>query len=185
MRSSSGCGTDDCGRISATSRPSTMPSPPSTRPSDARGRRSSAFVREDFGEGERLCPPRGSSSPLDCGDRLDRRRSLQSGWFRASLASRTAIRAKGSEILELAQTASAQFLTQNPADQAKLLKMLLSNCAFDSRKPFYFLGVSRSTCWRERTKRGLAGCQGRNSQLPGNRGVRTCSRKLPRVMGIT
>src|SRR3954471_6064963 len=37
---------DDCGRTSATSRPSTMPSPPSTRPSDARGRRSSAFVRE-------------------------------------------------------------------------------------------------------------------------------------------
>src|SRR5438876_9175623 len=26
-----------------------MPSPPSTRPSDARGRRSSAFVREDLG----------------------------------------------------------------------------------------------------------------------------------------
>ena len=49
MRSSSGCGTDDCGRTSATSRPSTMPSPPSTRPSDARGRRSSAFVREDSG----------------------------------------------------------------------------------------------------------------------------------------
>src|SRR6516165_10302115 len=35
---------DDCGRTSATSRPSTMPSPPSTGPSDARGRRSSAFV---------------------------------------------------------------------------------------------------------------------------------------------
>src|SRR5918996_4083928 len=46
MRSSSGCGTDDCGRTSAPSRPSTMPSPPSTLPSDARGRRSSAFVRE-------------------------------------------------------------------------------------------------------------------------------------------
>jgi hypothetical protein len=39
--------TDDCGRTSATSRPSTKPSPPSTPPSDARGRRSSAFVRED------------------------------------------------------------------------------------------------------------------------------------------
>src|SRR6266513_2462820 len=37
---------DGCGRTSATSRPSTMPSPPSTGPSDARGRRSSAFVRE-------------------------------------------------------------------------------------------------------------------------------------------
>ena len=50
VRSCSGCGTDDCGRTSATSRPSTMPSPPSTRPSDARGRRSSAFVREDWGQ---------------------------------------------------------------------------------------------------------------------------------------
>jgi NADPH:quinone reductase-like Zn-dependent oxidoreductase len=49
VRSCSACGTDGCGRISATSRPSTMPSPPSTRPSDARGRRSSAFVREDSG----------------------------------------------------------------------------------------------------------------------------------------
>src|SRR3954449_2639055 len=46
MRLSGGCGTDDCGRTSAPSRPSMMPSPPSTRPSDARGRRSSAFVRE-------------------------------------------------------------------------------------------------------------------------------------------
>src|SRR5262249_11824115 len=36
----------DCGRTSATSRLSTMPSPPSTRPSDARERRSSAFIRE-------------------------------------------------------------------------------------------------------------------------------------------
>jgi hypothetical protein len=53
VRSSSACGTDDCGRASATSRPSTMPSPPSTRTSDARGRRSFAFVREDLGEGER------------------------------------------------------------------------------------------------------------------------------------
>jgi hypothetical protein len=34
------------GRTSATSRRSPTPSPPSTRPSDARGRRSSAFVRE-------------------------------------------------------------------------------------------------------------------------------------------
>src|SRR2546423_10584419 len=47
MRSSAGCGTDGCGRTSATSQPSTMPSPPSTRPSGSRGRRSSAFVRED------------------------------------------------------------------------------------------------------------------------------------------
>ena len=36
VRSSSGCGTDDCGPTSATSRPSTMPSPPSTRPADQR-----------------------------------------------------------------------------------------------------------------------------------------------------
>ncbi len=46
VRSSSGCGTDDCGRTSATSRPSTTPSPPSTRPSGARGKRSSTFVRD-------------------------------------------------------------------------------------------------------------------------------------------
>src|SRR5215831_18243837 len=49
MRSSSGCGTDDCGRTSAKYRPSTTLSPPSIRPSDARGRRSSAFVHEDSG----------------------------------------------------------------------------------------------------------------------------------------
>src|SRR5207253_4533747 len=47
LRSSSGCGTDDCGRTSGPSRPSTMPPPPSTRPSGARGRRSVVFVRED------------------------------------------------------------------------------------------------------------------------------------------
>src|SRR3954470_6963664 len=46
VRSSNGCGTDDSGRTSATTRPSTMPSPPSTRPSGSAGRRSSAFVRE-------------------------------------------------------------------------------------------------------------------------------------------
>src|SRR3954471_20401023 len=39
---------DGCGRTSAPSRPSTTRSPPSTRPSDARGRRSSAFVRERY-----------------------------------------------------------------------------------------------------------------------------------------
>src|SRR5215471_5477413 len=49
MRSSSGCGPDDCGRTSAKYRPSTTLSPPSIRPSDARGRRSSAFVHEDSG----------------------------------------------------------------------------------------------------------------------------------------
>src|SRR4029077_14052839 len=44
-----GCVTDGCGQTSATSRPSTMPSPPSTRLSGSRGRRLSAFVREDSG----------------------------------------------------------------------------------------------------------------------------------------
>jgi hypothetical protein len=41
--------TDECGRTSATSRPSMTPSPPSTRPSGSRERRSSAFIREDSG----------------------------------------------------------------------------------------------------------------------------------------
>ena len=41
--------TDGYGRISATSRPSTTPLRPSTRPSGARGRRSSAFVHQDSG----------------------------------------------------------------------------------------------------------------------------------------
>ena len=39
--------------------------------------------------------------------------------------------AKGSKILELAQTGPAQFLTQNSAEQARLLTMRLSNCTFD------------------------------------------------------
>jgi site-specific DNA recombinase len=39
--------------------------------------------------------------------------------------------ARGSKILELAQTGPAQFLTRNPAEQARMLKMLLSNCTFD------------------------------------------------------
>ena len=39
VRSCSECGTDDCGRTSETSQPSMTPSPPSTRPSDARERR--------------------------------------------------------------------------------------------------------------------------------------------------
>src|SRR5262249_1195331 len=37
---------DDCGRTSATSRRSMTPSPPSIGPSDAKGRQSSAFVRD-------------------------------------------------------------------------------------------------------------------------------------------
>src|SRR6188472_3835126 len=36
-----------CGQTSARWLPSTMPSPPSTRPSGLRERRSSAFIRED------------------------------------------------------------------------------------------------------------------------------------------
>src|SRR4030095_12674327 len=51
--SSDGVVTDGCEQTSATSRPSTMPSPPSTRPSGSRGRRSSGFVREDGGGGSR------------------------------------------------------------------------------------------------------------------------------------
>ena len=39
--------------------------------------------------------------------------------------------AKGSKILELAQTAPAQFVSQNSAEQARMLKMLLSNSSFD------------------------------------------------------
>src|SRR5262249_15683575 len=37
-----------CGRTSATSRPSTMPSPPSTGQSGSRARRSSAFVHKEW-----------------------------------------------------------------------------------------------------------------------------------------
>jgi hypothetical protein len=48
VRSSSGCGTHDCGRTSAGPRPSTMPSPRSTRPREAGGRRSSAFAHEQL-----------------------------------------------------------------------------------------------------------------------------------------
>src|SRR5262249_10673510 len=57
VRSSSGCGTDDCGRTSATSRPSTMPSPLSIRPSGSAGRRSSEFVRERHAPIDATFPP--------------------------------------------------------------------------------------------------------------------------------
>ena len=60
---SSGCGTDDCGRTSAPSRPSTKLSPPSTRPSDARGRRSFAFARKDSGRASSSALPHGLSPP--------------------------------------------------------------------------------------------------------------------------
>src|SRR6516164_3436101 len=59
VRSSSGCGTDGCGRTSAPSRPSTMPSPPSVRPSGSAGRRSSAFVRERHAPIPATFPPNG------------------------------------------------------------------------------------------------------------------------------
>jgi hypothetical protein len=57
VRSSGGCVTGDCGRTSATSRHSTMPSPPSTRPGGSTGRRSSAFVRDDPPTASGSCPP--------------------------------------------------------------------------------------------------------------------------------
>ena len=46
VRSSSGCGTDVCGRSSATSRPSMTPLRRSIRPSGSREKRSSAFARK-------------------------------------------------------------------------------------------------------------------------------------------
>jgi hypothetical protein len=49
----------------------------------------------------------------------------------------------GLQILELAQTAYSLYVAQNPLEQARLLKTLLSNCTFDRgtlcptyRKPF-------------------------------------------------
>src|SRR5262249_18744184 len=47
----------DCGRTSATSRPSTMPSPLSIRPSGSAGRRSSEFVRERHAPIDATFPP--------------------------------------------------------------------------------------------------------------------------------
>ena len=62
--------------------------------------------------------------------------------------------AKGSKILELAQTAPAQFVSQNSAEQARMLKMLLSNCSFDRGslsvawvKPFDLLARGSETDW--------------------------------------
>ena len=77
MRSPSGSGTDGCGRTSATSRPSTTPSPLSTRPSGSRGRRSSAFVREDSAAGQRpsfLTPIPHARSQVPCGKPVRTRR---------------------------------------------------------------------------------------------------------------
>jgi hypothetical protein len=59
---------------------------------------------------------------------------------------------QGSKILELAQTAPAQFAGQNSDEQARLLKMLLSNCSFDRGslsvawvKPFDLLARGNET----------------------------------------
>jgi hypothetical protein len=45
----------------------------------------------------------------------------------------------GSRILELAKTAHTLFIQQEPSEQARLLKILLSNCTFDrgSLSPSY------------------------------------------------
>ena len=56
--------------------------------------------------------------------------------------------ATGSKILELAKSAPVLFEQQNPAEQARRLKTLLSNCSFDrgTRVPAY---VKPLTCsWR-------------------------------------
>ena len=61
----------------------------------------------------------------------------------------------GREILELTQRAPALYVTQNPAEQARLLKTLLSNCAFDRgsltptyNKPFdIFVDGTESGNW--------------------------------------
>ena len=49
---------------------------------------------------------------------------------RGEMASRD-YEATGVQILELAQGAYSLYVTQNPHDQAKLIKTLLSNCTFD------------------------------------------------------
>ena len=77
----------------------------------------------------------------------------------------------GLQILELAQTAYSLYVTQNPLEQARLLRTLLSNCTFDRgtlcptcRKPFdlfaqgsetanWLLGLDSSSCARARSAR--------------------------------
>jgi site-specific DNA recombinase len=58
----------------------------------------------------------------------------------------------GLQILELAQSAYSQYVTQNAPEQARLLKILLSNCAFDRgsliptyNKPFDLLARGSET----------------------------------------
>ena len=61
----------------------------------------------------------------------------------------------GLQISELAQTAYSLYVTQTPLEQARLLKALLSNCAFDRgtlcptyRKPFdLFAQASETEDW--------------------------------------
>ena len=82
MKPSGGCVTVGCGRTWATSRPSTMPSPTSTRPSDARGRRSSAFAHRDLSrpQDRRMRPGESIRSSA----RQDRPQvPILSGWRRA------------------------------------------------------------------------------------------------------
>jgi hypothetical protein len=98
------CGTDDCGRTSATSRPSTMPSPPSTRPSDATARQSSAFVHKDSETAEGPLRRNGPSS--SCLARAGRRWNLPLASVR--------LRARGARL-------------QQPGDQ-------LSSCPSHSEK---------------------------------------------------
>ena len=47
--------------------------------------------------------------------------------------------ATGLQILELAQSAYSLYVTENPQEQARVVKMLLSNCTFDrgSLSPTY------------------------------------------------
>ena len=63
-----------------------------------------------------------------------------------------------SRTLELANKAYSLYVRQNPAEQAKLLKMVLSNCRIDSvsitptyRKPFDLIcGRVQKEEWRSR-----------------------------------
>ena len=64
----------------------------------------------------------------------------------------------GVRILELANKAYFLYLRQNPTEQGKLLRIVLSNCLVDSvslyptyRKPFdLILGAAKTGEWRAR-----------------------------------
>src|SRR5204862_534734 len=122
---------DGCGRTSATSRPSTTPSPPSTGPSDARGRRSSAFVRERHAaiEARNLAPlpgdvdfTVGASLPisgLTAWQGLFQHGRLQAG---QSVLAHGAAGAVGSMVTQLAREAGAYVVgTGRAADRQKAL----------------------------------------------------------------